>query len=257
MMACAGLAGKNVSAQMSEPISSSDKLKRLRFGVFVAPTISWMKPTAEKDGSQIQNNGGSKPGLIYGLMGDYYFTDNYAIASGLYINSGGGKIHTSNDVISTVNPWAITRADINYTLQYLEIPVALKLRTDEINKMRFFGQVGLTVAFNISKKFSYDITATNSNSGADSLFVSEEKAKITGGVGNIIPVLFQMNIGAGMQYAIGPKLDAYVGFFFNNGFTPDVTSPEKYANLPVLKDAAYKDGTTRLNNFALRLGFYF
>ena len=65
--------------------------------------------------------------------------------------------------------------------------------------------------------------------------------------------MFQMNIGAGVQYAIGKKLDAYAGIFFNNGFAPNATDPTKISNIP----ATFTDGNTRLNNFALRLGFYF
>jgi hypothetical protein len=62
-----------------------------------------------------------------------------------------------------------------------------------------------------------------------------------------------MNIGAGVQYNIGQKVDAYAGIFFNNGFAPNATNPSRISNIP----ASFTDGNTRLNNFALRLGFYF
>jgi len=42
--------------------------------------------------------------------------------------------------------------------------------------------------------------------------------------------------------------------FFNNGFAPDMTNPDKYE---LNYAGTFKDGHTRLNNFALRLGLYF
>lgn len=225
----------------------SDNLKRLRFGVYVAPTLNWMRPSAAKDGNQTQKSGGNKIGVTYGLMADYNFTDNYAIATGLQVNSTGGIMTTEN---AKAGIDSALKSNINYTLQFLEIPVALKLKTDKIGDFTFFGQAGLTVAINISKKYTYDILEKTST--GDTTYKIDQNEKISGNVGNIIPVMFQMNIGIGAQYTISRKLDAYCGIFFNNGFAPNVTDPTKY-NI----HTKLTDGNTRLNNFALRLGFYF
>ena len=249
LFALSGLVWK-AAAQSSDPttvISESDNLKKLRFGVYVAPTLSMMRPSAEKDGDQTQANGGNKLGFTYGLMADYNFTDNYAIATGLQVNSTGGIITTEN--LKTTN--GVSKSNIDYSLQFLEVPVALKLRTDMVGKFRFFGQAGLSVGFNISKKYTYQVTEKKTGL-PDTTYATTEKEKITGGIGAIAPVMFQMNVGIGAQYAIGSKLDAYFGVFFNNGFAPNITIPEKFDNLP-----DFKDGNTRLNNFALRLGFFF
>ncbi len=241
----------HVHAQ-DEPViasgSADENLNKLRFGVYVAPTLSWMRPSAAKDGDQTQSSGGSKIGFMYGLMGDYNFASNYAIAFGLQVNSTGGKINTENPKAEYL--WA-NKSSVDYTLQYLEVPLALKLKTDRIGKICFFGQAGLTIGFNISKKFTYDIVQER-NTMADTTFTTSEKEKITGKITSIAPIVFQMNVGGGLQYSIGPKLDAYLGLFFNNGFAPNITDPTKFDKLP-----QFKDGNTRLNNFAVRLGFFF
>jgi len=228
---------------------AAEALRRTRFGVFVAPSVSWMKPTTEKDGNLKQKSDGSKIGFIYGIMGDYNFTDNYAIATGLQINSTGGKISTSNQ---TPAPPAgtVLQSSFNYAIQYLEIPVTLKLRTDEINRFRFFGQAGITLGFNISKKATWDITQATAS--GDTVIKTDTKEKITGKVGSIAPVVFQMTLGAGAEYRMNRKLDGYIGLFFNNGFAPDITRPDNFSKTP-----GFKDGNVRLNNFSLRLGFYF
>lgn len=228
--------------------SNDDKLQKLRIGVYGAPTLSSMRPSAAKDGVKTQENGGNKIGFTYGLMADYNFTENYAIATGLQVNSTGGKINTANP--AAVNG-EVLKSRFDYTLQFLEVPLAIKLKTDRMGKFIFFGQAGLSMGFNISKKATYELTQKRPTT--DTVYKADAKEKITGSIGNIAPVIFQMNIGIGTQYAIGKKLDAYVGLFFNNGFAPNITDPTKFTNTP----AKFTDGNTRLNNFALRLGFYF
>jgi hypothetical protein len=228
------------------PNSTSD-FKKFRFGAYIAPSLSWMKPTTAKDGDQTQKSDGSKVGFIYGLMADYNFSSNYSIATGLQVNGTGGKISTELNPSTPPPAGTVLSSKYNYSLKYLEIPLALKLKTDPINKFVFFGQLGVTMGFNISKKATYSVQTT------DSLYTADSKEKVTGKVGVITPVIFQMNIGIGAQYPLNNKLDAYIGLFFNNGFAPDVTDPTKFKDKPY----SFDDGRTRLNNFALRVGLYF
>ncbi|RYZ16916.1 MAG: hypothetical protein EOP49_51190, partial [Sphingobacteriales bacterium] len=137
-------------------------------------------------------------------------------------------------------------------LNYLEIPVGLKLRTDPISNFRFFGQLGLTTGFNLAKKATYDVSYYGEEAGK-LLKSTGENEKIKGTLA-IAPVMFTMNIGAGIEYPLTEKLAAYAGLFFNNGFAPDATNPNKYT-MPYA--SSFRDGNTRLNNFALRLGLFF
>lgn len=236
------------SQTISPPMRDEETFGRLRIGAMVAPGLSWMRPSAEKDGQQTQRSAGNKIGFIYGLMFDYQFASNYAIVSGLQVNSTGGIIETANPAAE--ESWA-SKSRINYSLQYLEIPVAIKLKSDPINNFRIFGQAGLTVGFNIGKKATYEITQKRSAAG-DTIYKTESKEKLVGGIGNVAPIMLQMNVGAGVQYAVSKNVDAYVGVFFNNGFAPNATDPTKNTNLP-----KFTDGNTRMNSVSLRLGFYF
>jgi hypothetical protein len=227
--------------------ASSPEIKRLRFGFYVAPTLSWMRPTTQKEGPQKQTNDGSKIGFSYGILADYNFASNYTLATGLQINATGGKIATDNP--SAANGEVLS-SKYDYSLQYIEIPIALKLRSNEKNNITFFGQAGVTIGANISKKATY--TVIEKGDPDNTTFESDSKEKIRGSFGAIAPVMFQMNIGGGIHYAIDDKLALYAGLFFNNGFAPDATQPDKYNNVP-----KFSDGTTRLNNVALRFGFYF
>lgn len=161
----------------------------------------------------------------------------------------GGKI--LSDYTGTATSSIIKQADFNYKLNYLEIPVALKLRTDIISGFRFFGQLGLTTGFNIAKKGTFTVNYLDENGKSQTASGNNEKIK---GTLAIAPIMFTMNIGAGVEYPLNDKLAAYGGIFFNNGFAPDATNPNKYNNSYGLH---FQDANTRLNNFALRLGLFF
>lgn len=239
----------------TETMSSSNvDSKKFRFGVYVAPTMAWMKPTTDKtdDNLYAPSNEGSKIGFTYGLMAEYHFAENYAFVTGLQVNMAGGKLNTKYLGTSKTN--VVENANFNYRLNYLEIPVALKLRTDLISGFRFFGQLGLTTGFNIAKKATYDVKYYDGSSNLVSMSGENEKVK---GTLAIAPVMFTMNIGAGAEYPLNDKLAAYFGLFFNNGFAPDATNPKAYTMFKDKNLNDVKDGNTRLNNFALRVGLFF
>jgi opacity protein-like surface antigen len=231
----------------------------LRFGVFIAPTVSWMKPTANKSDDKLYliSSQGSKIGYTWGLMMDYPFAENYGIATGFQIVTEGGKIlaeeNTNTTQPATIN--RVTKADFDYTLKYLEIPFGLKLRSDELGGgLHVFGQMGLSLGINIGKKASYDVSYTDTSDGKVIVrSVSENGEKIFGSSA-IAPVLLSLNLGAGLEYSLSEKMSLYLGLFFNNGFVPDVTNPNR---LDLNYKGKFSDSNTRMNSIALRLGLFF
>lgn len=232
-------------------------VNRLRFGIFIAPDVSWMRPTAATDDARNYNvsSDGSKIGFSYGLMAEYFFAENYGVVTGLAVNSTGGKI-IANKIDQSPAANTVFKTNFDYRLQYLEIPLALKLRTDDISGFRFFGQLGASLGINIGKKADYKVTysdgtGTNHDTAAN-------KIKLTGDFGMIAPIMFSMNIGIGAEYPLNNKLKAYLGIFFNNGFTPDATKPEKFDGAKLgYGTGSFQDANTRLNNLSLRLGLFF
>lgn len=262
LLACllfAGSLGASAQDEALPPVRGSRiDVNRLRFGAFVAPNISWMKPTAATDDDKrfdVENQG-TKIGFTYGLMVDYFFAPNYGLVSGLSVTATGGKIlATARDQRPAPNK--VLKADFDYNLQYLNIPLALKLRTDEINGFRFFGQAGITASINIGKKADYTVSYYGNDTTGAPREASDSKAKLTGSFGLIAPVLFEMNLGIGLEKPVSQKLRFYAGLFFNNGFTPDATRPDLFDEENLSYAGSFDDAKTRLNNFALRLGMFF
>ena len=232
-----------------------------RFGVFLAPNISWMKPTNTKsnDGLHRVSSDGSKVGFTWGLIADYYFTDNYAIETGFQLNSTGGIISTEHVLPVPVNESYISGTNFDYNLQYVEVPFNLKLISDEIGGgLKLFGQLGASVGVNISKKATYVVNYYDNDNGTSGM-VTGEKERLSGTL-PVSPIMFSLNVGGGIEYALGEKISIYTGVIFNNGFAPDATNPANYdLNLTTAPSSTpiFKDGNTRLNNVAIRLGLIF
>ena len=196
----------------------------LRFTVFVDPKLSWMK----SDYNSIDNDG-SKLGVNIGLNVDNFFADNYAVMSGISINNTGGNLKFENaKTLQTGSgdedlPAGST---IHYKLQYINIPLGLKLKTNEIGYWTFFTHLGLNGGINIkatAEVDGYDLENEN---------ISDEIR------------LFDLGyyIGAGAEYSIGGSAAIVVGLTYTNGFI-DITDGN--------------DSKVTLGNVALRLGVLF
>ncbi|RYD55453.1 MAG: PorT family protein [Sphingobacteriales bacterium] len=231
---------------------------RLRFGAFFAPNISWMKPTASRSNDRLYNvsSRGSRTGYAWGLLMDYYFTENYGLSTGFQFNTTGGRIlATYNNNITPPAEAYVKFADFNYRLQYLEVPLHFKVISDEITSgLKIFGNIGLGLGINVSKKATYEVITSRPviNGSVDQRTTGDNEKLI--GAFSIAPVLFQLNVGGGVEYPISDKISLYSGLFFNNGFTPDVTNPRE---IKQGYEGKFSDGGVRLNNFALRIGLFF
>lgn len=248
-----------------EPIATENgpsNIKKTRFGLFLAPNSSWLKPTSSKsnDGVYEVSSSGSIIGFTWGLMVDHFFAENYGITTGIQLNTTGGNINATylNTTGAAVPVGTVKAADIDYRLQYLEIPFGLKLMSDNLSSgVRVFGNVGITAGINISKKGNYEITYTdtssNTTTGMQDVVLTGDNEKLRGGL-SVTPILFQMNLGGGIEYQATDKMSIYAGLFFNNGFAPDVTNPKE---LNLNYKGRFSDGNVRLNNIALKIGIFF
>lgn len=251
--------------EYGEPVpvkGSGISMKKARFGLFFAPNNSWMKATSSKsnDGLYLVNSEGSKVGYTWGLMMDFFFAENYGIATGFQLNTTGGKMNAQYNtaVVDPPNTQNLVKsAYFDYRLQYFEIPFGLKMMSDNIGSgLRVFGNIGITLGVNIAKKATYEVVYTDTMGSGTNLTdktVSGENEKLRGGL-SITPILFQMNLGAGIEYQLTDKLSFYTGFFFNNGFAPDVTTPKE---IKMNYKGTFSDANTRLNNFSLKVGLFF
>ena len=140
----------SINAQSFQP-------EKIRLGVVIDPFASWM--TSD---SRIAEYDGVRFGVNGGLALDYYFQENYSIATGLIVNSVGGELVFREPI--TFNHSGITDTlpedvHVTYKLQYVEIPITIKLSTKQIGYAKYFARIGFCPQLKI--KSTADATALN------------------------------------------------------------------------------------------------
>jgi hypothetical protein len=183
-----------------------------RFSFILTPQISWVK----SDHQDIDNKG-SHFGYNFGLIMDRFFSDNYAFTTGLTINTTGGKLaYPSKMTGEAVDFEAMSQS---YQLKYIEIPLGLKLRSEDMHRTNIYGRFGLSPQINIQAK---------DKSGSS---ISDEVR------------LFDLgyHLGAGIEYSLGGRNALILGLLFNNGFM-DVTDHDQFDDKAILNRLVFEFG---------------
>ena len=175
-----------------------------RLGLAAYPTIGWAKP-------ETGTSNGINLGFSYGLIGDFNFAENYSFSTGLTITSINGKTTEINpspyhDPMVTTNP---TPYELKYMLQYVEIPLTVKLKTEKVGLVRWYGQFGLSNNFNIGAKQNVSV---NGRRIIDGMHIKKDINFYRAG----------LILGGGLEYDIAKSTSVTTGITFNNGFT-DIT----------------------------------
>ncbi len=181
------------------------------FGVKASPSLAWLRSDTKGYASD-----GSKFGFSYGLITDFNFASKYAFSTGIDITYRGGKFKTVQELKDIVNKDSIISTSASYVLQYLEIPITLKLKTNEIGSVTYYVQVGVAPGINIRARKSYESTTQTTVSGIPRT-INAEESKLDA-QSEINSLNLSMIIGAGVEYTLSGQTVLVGGIQFNNGF---------------------------------------
>lgn len=183
----------------------ADPYYGFRLGLTAHPTFGWAKPENGK-------GNGFSMGFSYGLLADLNFAENYSLSTGLTITTINGKtteINPSPYYDAAAYPNA-TAYDLKYKMQYLEVPLTLKLKTEKIGDVRWYGQFGLSNGFNIGARQDVSV--------AGKTIVQDDHIKK-----NTNFYRAGLIVGAGLEYDVAKNTSITTGLTLNNGFT-DISS---------------------------------
>lgn len=177
--------------------------KPFKFGFKVAPNIGWMKPD-----SKGYHNEKTNVGFSWGFLAEFHLMENYAITTGFnvtYLNST--LIYPHIEIIDTDT--LIGNLHRQYNLKYIEVPLALKMKTKDFGKVKFYGQIGLSTGFLIGAKAKDSFrSSTKEDINSDDDIKNEIKS-----------VREALILGIGMEYSLGGSTALTFGINFDNGFT--------------------------------------
>ncbi len=183
--------------------------KNISLGLTFSPNMSWLN---YQDGDSRESS--PKVGYAYGLVADLGFARNYYFSTGLLVNTLYSQ--------TVANGSADLLEDKTYRLQYAEVPLAIKLKTNAGGAARFYGQFGFTAGVKVSGKERIETSTGYRAIDGDDIF------------------RLGLLIGAGAEWRLTNSLSAMTGLSYNNGFTRTM-----------------KDGSPKLSYCSLNIGLLF
>jgi len=204
---------------------SQSTSSKFRFGVKAQPALAWFRIDAP-NGTDVKSDG-LPFGFGYGLITDFGFTDRYSFSTGLEVAYRGGRT-LYNYKVTSGSTTTTTTIKTKYSLQFVELPLTLKLRTNEIGYMTYYFQVGVAPGYAIRSRAEIKVNDV----------VIDSKKDVSSDINEFN---LSMIIGAGAEYNISGSTSLLFGLTFNNGF------------LDVLDDSPYNGAAVKGNSNYLSL----
>jgi hypothetical protein len=218
---------------------------QIKLGIRVAPQLTWSKPD-----NKITSTNGTRVNAAYGIMLDYYFTENYAIGTEFSLQSFGTNMSIDQSRFTNISSQGVNYPPTDdlhydYKMNYIQVPLILKMRTKEIGYLRYYAEFGGAFNFltrakaDISMGTTFEKDKVNINNPDD-----EDEFRLAPTDYDTRANVFRAGliVGAGIQYNMFGNSLLVAGLRYDNGFT-NFTRDDK------LK--------TTINYFALNIGVLF
>ena len=210
---------------------------QVEIGLKVSPSISYLRTSSQSNDFQ---NGNSKLGFGGGIFIDYFFGENYAFNTGLFLTGKGGSYsYKENSVLGTPAAGTTTVTQ-KLGIDYLELPVTIKLFTNEIaSGTRLYFQVGPSVAVPVGARINGD-KYTNDPFNNNAQTKSSDR---------VFAVDFNVLGSVGAEYQLGHSTKVLTGISYHHG----LVDLDRYFE----KDRNFNDVSIKNSVFALDLGLKF
>jgi hypothetical protein len=189
--------------------------QKVRLGVCLNPHFAWFYENSDK-----MMSNGTRIGIEGGLVIENYFAKNYAFSTGIRLGAFGGKIEYSDSISFETNDkdkYVLAGEEVKYKLQYISIPIALKLKTNQIGYFSYFAQLGFTGQVNIGAKADGQTVLDNDGANPEV------------GLFNV-----SYHFGGGVEYGIGGNTAIVAGIIYNNGFLDILSKQDDRESLSYL-----------------------
>ncbi len=241
--------------------SLSGQDKAVRIGFQTSPVITWVS----NNENLIVKNGGEL-GMKLGATADIYFKNNLSFTTGLNLafHEGGEFLYEiggnylpesdlSDPLLQTGDKPLPDGTKIRYNLQYLEIPLGLKIRSNEKGYIRYFAEAPV-FNFSFLTRGRGDITTKDAKYDQENIYKDMAVVNIFWG------------FGGGIEYSISQNSSLVGGLYYQSGFidfTRDngvraIPNPDQDPNDP--NDDYFTqqdDSRAALHGLVIRLGIIF
>ncbi|MGL1888462.1 MAG: PorT family protein [Reichenbachiella sp.] len=196
-----------------------------KIGLTVSPGFSMSRVKYDSDTGENIKDGDPAFRVKFGLEFDFPLTENYAFSTGLIFAPKRATIQASSFNQATSE---IVNQTEEYKVQYLQIPLSLKLFTSEIQPdLKLYFQLG----------FTGEILLYNEPLDQDYVLVEDFRF-----------FDFSFTGGAGVEYGAGVNSTLYAGVFYDRGLVNIVSEQHPDIN---------NDLAVFMDNISLRVGIKF
>jgi hypothetical protein len=211
---------------------------QVEIGLKVSPSIAYLRPDSPAGTSFTSEK--AKVSFGGGIFMDYFFGENYAFNTGLFLTGKGGTIGYNDRASAPAGGTTGVRVEQKIAMQYLEIPLTVKLFTNEVAPdTRVYFQVGGSVAVPVQVRINGDKYYTdpydNNNQTKAGKHVLDIDANIIG--------------GAGVEYQLGQSTKLLAGISYHHG----LVDFDRYFE----RNRGFSDVNIKNSVFALDLGLKF
>lgn len=191
----------SLGALAQDAVSSNSPL---RFGIHATPIISYI----QSDDPDAENS--SKLKFAFGLMAEYNFAANYSLSTGVdYIFRGGELTLPVEQGLATANRTGTYKAGM------VQIPVFLKMRTNEFGYMRYFAEFGGRLGFPVDQQASFEDSAP---------VLTEPDVDLN----YINPIDVMFSVGLGTEYSLGGNTSLVAGLYYNRSLADNLKDGQEY-----------------------------
>lgn len=218
--------------------NSENNAKNIRFGLKANLSIDWMKAENQKKFT----SDGSGLGLGWGAQLEYRLNKTLSVVTGFGLQTAKGKIDylggTSSDSLyyilnkdeefQTFDTANFTGNEVyllrnrSYKINYITIPVLLKMKTKEIGYFTYYGQFGLNLGFKTKAKVTDNVSSTTSNTDSE---VEIKDLDLNSGASFARAGLI---VGGGAEYNISGSTAIFFDLTYNYFFSNAVSKSDKY-----------------------------
>jgi hypothetical protein len=211
---------------------------QVEIGLKVSPSIVYLRPDSPANTSFTSEK--AKLSFGGGIFVDYFFGENYAFNTGLFLTGKGGTISYNDQAAAPAGGTTSVRVEQKIAMQYLELPLTVKLFTNEVAPdTRVYFQVGGSLAVPVQVRIDGDKYYTdaydNNNQTKAGKHVFDIDANIIG--------------GAGVEYQLGQSTKLLAGISYHHG----LVDFDRYFE----RTRGFSDVNIKNSVFALDLGLKF
>lgn len=236
--------------------NSQNNVKNFRFGLKGNLSIDWMKPENKK---KFVSNG-SGLGYGWGAQLEYRLNKTASIVTGIGIQTAIGKIgfyeasskdsvfyilnkdeeflefNTTNLLDSTNTSFWLK--DRKYKINYITIPIALKMKTKEIGYFTYYGTFGLNLGIKTKATVEDNVEILNAVTTNSDLDLNSGASIARTGI----------IIGGGAEYTISGSTALFFDLTYNYFFSNALNGDDKYLGV---KDYTVDTGFKNINQKAI------